>query len=203
MRDKYKGVQKMTDNPFLNLYHIDAVDTEGKDFNYYFASRNDENDIKMKTHDVKPEGIVIYGVRLETEPKLVLIKQYRYPLDAYIYELPAGLVDGDETPAEAAVREMREETGLEMTAYEGGSEFYRRPFYMGPGFTDEMSSAVFGTVTGIPNLDSKESTEDIQVILADRDEVRRILSEEQVSLRGAYLMTHFLTDGDPLGFLKK
>ncbi len=203
MRDKYKGVQKMTDNPFLNLYHIDAVDTEGKDFNYYFASRNDENDIKMKTHDVKPEGIVIYGVRLETEPKLVLIKQYRYPLDAYIYELPAGLVDGDETPAEAAVREMREETGLEMTVYEGGSEFYRRPFYMGPGFTDEMSSAVFGTVTGIPNLDSKESTEDIQVILADRDEVRRILSEEQVSLRGAYLMTHFLADGDPLGFLKK
>lgn len=203
MRDKYKGVQKMTDNPFLNLYHIDAVDTEGKDFNYYFASRNDENDIKMKTHDVKPEGIVIYGVRLETEPKLVLIKQYRYPLDAYIYELPAGLVDGDETPAEAAVREMREETGLEMTVYEGGLEFYRRPFYMGPGFTDEMSSAVFGTVTGIPNLDSKESTEDIQVILADRDEVRRILSEEQVSLRGAYLMTHFLTDGDPLGFLKK
>lgn len=89
-----------------------------------------------------------------------------------------------------------------MTVYEGGSEFYRRPFYMGPGFTDEMSSAVFGTVTGIPNLDSKESTEDIQVILADRDEVRRILSEEQVSLRGAYLMTHFLTDGDPLGFLK-
>lgn len=203
MRDKYKGVQKMTDNPFLNLYHIDAVDTEGKDFNYYFASRNDENDIKMKTHDIKPEGIVIYGVRLETEPKLVLIKQYRYPLDAYIYELPAGLVDGDETPAEAAVREMREETGLEMTVYEGGSKFYRRPFYMGPGFTDEMSSAVFGTVTGIPNLDSKESTEDIQVILADRSEVRRILSEEQVSLRGAYLMTHFLTDGDPLGFLKK
>lgn len=203
MRDKFKGVQKMTDNPFLNLYHIDAVDTEGKDFNYYFASRNDENEIKMKTHDVKPEGIVIYGVRLETEPKLVLIKQYRYPLDAYIYELPAGLVDGDETPAEAAVREMREETGLEMTVYEGGAAFYRRPFYMGPGFTDEMSSAVFGTVTGTPNLDSKESTEDIQVVLADRDEVRRILSEEQVSLRGAYLMTHFLEDGDPLGFLKK
>lgn len=203
MRDKFKGVQKITDNPFLNLYHIDAVDTEGKDFNYYFASRNDENDIKMKTHDVKPEGIVIYGVRLETKPKLVLIKQYRYPLDAYIYELPAGLVDGDETPAEAAVREMREETGLEMTVYEGGAAFYRRPFYMGPGFTDEMSSAVFGTVTGTPNLDSKESTEDIQVILADRAEVRRILSEEQVSLRGAYLMTHFLTEGDPLGFLKK
>lgn len=203
MKEKYRDVQKLTDNPFLNLYHIDAVDTDGNDFNYYFASRNKENDIKMKTHDVKPEGIVIYGVTSGDEPKLVLIKQYRYPLDAYIYELPAGLVDGDETPAQAAVREMKEETGLSLEVYEGGAEFYRRPFYMGPGFTDEMSSAVFGTVTGIPNLDNKESTEDIQVILADRAEVRRILSEEQVSLRGAYLMTHFLAEGDPLGFLKK
>ena len=84
MKEKYKGVQKLTDNPFLNLYHIDAVDTAGKDFNYYFASRNKENDIKIKTHDIKPEGIVIYGVKLEDEPKLVLIRQYRYPLDTYI-----------------------------------------------------------------------------------------------------------------------
>ena len=61
MKEKYKGVQILTDNPFLNLYHIDAIDTDGKGFNYYFASRNKENDIKMKTHDVKPEGIVIYG----------------------------------------------------------------------------------------------------------------------------------------------
>ena len=202
MKEKYRDVQKLTDNPFLNLYHIDAVDTDGKDFNYYFASRNKENNIKLKTHDVRPEGIVIYGVTTENEPKLVLIKQYRYPLDAYIYELPAGLVDGDETPAQAAVREMKEETGLSLEVYEGGAELYRRPFYMGPGFTDEMSCAVFGTVTGTPNLDSKESTEDIQVILADRAEVRRILTEEQVPLRGAYLMTHFLSDGDPLGFLK-
>ena len=203
MKDKYKDVQKLTDNPFLNLYQIDAIDTEGKDFNYYFASRNNENDIKIKTHDIKPEGIVIYGVKLESEPKLVLIKQYRYPLDAYIYELPAGLVDGDETPAQAAVREMKEETGFSLEVYEGGAALYRRPFYMGPGFTDEMSSAVFGTVTGTPNLDNNESTEDIRVIMADRTEVRRILTEDQVSLRGAYLMIHFLTDGDPLGFLKK
>ena len=76
MKEKYKGVKKLTDNPFLNLYHIDAVDTDGKDFNYYFASRNKENDIKIKTHDIKPEGIVIYGVKLEDEPKLVLIRQY-------------------------------------------------------------------------------------------------------------------------------
>ena len=47
----------------------------------------------------------------------MLIRQYRYPLDAYIYELPAGLVDGDETPAQAAVRAMKEATGLTPVSY--------------------------------------------------------------------------------------
>ena len=37
-----------------------------------------------------------------------------------------------------------------------------------------------------------ESTEQIQVVLADQKEVRRILSEERVSLRGAYLMMQYL-----------
>ena len=114
-----------------------------------------------------------------------------------------GHFETGESPEDCLLREVKEETGLTLDVYEGGEELYRRPFYMGPGFTDEMSSAVFGTVTGTPNLDSKESTEDIQVILADRGEVRRILSEEQVSLRGAYLMTHFLAEGDPLEFLRK
>ena len=89
---KNKGTQKLTDNAFLNLYHIDAVDCAGRDFDYYFASRNDEEHIKLRTKNMNPEGIVIYAVTDEAQPRLVLIRQYRYPLDAYIYELPAGLV---------------------------------------------------------------------------------------------------------------
>ena len=203
MKEKYKGVQKLTDNPFLNLYHIDAVDTAGKDFNYYFASRNKENDIKIKTHDIKPEGIVIYGVKLEDEPKLVLIRQYRYPLDTYIYELPAGLIDEGETPEEAAIREMMEETGLTFTVYEDGEAAYRRPFFMGAGFTDESCNAVFGYATGQINQAHMEDTETIQVLLVDKKEAARILREEKVSLRAAYLLMNFLRSekSHPFSFL--
>jgi ADP-ribose pyrophosphatase len=41
----------------------------------------------------------------------VIIEQYRPPIDKFIIELPAGLVDGGETAEQAAIRELEEETG--------------------------------------------------------------------------------------------
>ncbi len=201
MAEKYKEIHQLTDNPFLNLYQMDAIDKKGKDFHYYFASRNDAQYIKIKTQSMKAEGIVIYAVTADENPKLALIRQYRYPLDAFIYELPAGLVDGDETPGMAAAREMKEETGLDFVEYTGGNQYYRRPFFMGPGFTDETSASVFGTVSGNISDAFVEDTEEIQVILADKEKVRQILAQERVSMRGAFLMTHFLNAKEPFAFL--
>ena len=200
---KINHIEKLTNNRFLNLYHMDVNDTKGKPFNYYFVSRNDEEHLKIKTRKLDPEGIVIYAVTKEKQPRLVLIREYRYPLDDYIYALPAGLVDKDETPGEAAAREMLEETGYSFEEYTGGEAAFRRPFLMGPGFTDEASSAVFGYVELENCRPERESSEDIEVILADKEMVRQILSEEKVSLRGAYLMMQYLQmKEDEFAFLK-
>lgn len=189
---KIERIEKITDNRFLNLYHMDVNDTKGKPFHYYFVSRNDMENLKIKTRRLDPEGIVIYAVTKEESPRLVLIREYRYPLDDYIFALPAGLVDAGETPGEAAAREMLEETGYAFKEYTGGNAAFRRPFLMGPGFTDEASSAVFGYVDLEDCHPERESSEDIEVILADKEMVLSILSEEKVSLRGAYLMMQFL-----------
>ena len=198
------GVQKLTDNPHLNLYHIDAVDTGGRSFDYYFASRNEEKNLKLYTKALDPEGIVIYAVTREETPRLVMIREYRYPLDEEIYALPAGLVDAGETAGMAAVREMKEETGLDFEEYTGGEACFRKPFFMGPGLTDEASAAVFGTVKDAEGIQMCEASERIRVILADKEQVRRILREEKVSLRGAYLCMMFLQmdAGEPFRFLE-
>ena len=201
---KTGAVQKLTDNPHLNLYHIDARDTRGNPFDYYFASRNPQEKLKLSTKALDPEGIVIYALTREPSPRLVLIREYRYPLDAEVYALPAGLVDPGEGPGEAAAREMLEETGLVFEEYTGGNPCFRRPFFLGPGLTDETSSTVFGTAEPAGGQAACESAEQIEVLLADRAQVRRILSEERVSLRGAYLMMQYLQMNDkrPFGFLE-
>lgn len=200
---KYKDIQPLFQNRYLNFYHMDALTESGKTFDYYFTSRNSKDAIKAVTGSAKAEGVVIYPVWKEEPDKIVLIRQYRYPVGDMIYELPAGLIDEGEDAPQAAVREMKEETGFALEVYGGGADCYRRPFYMGPGYTDEACQTVFGYAAGVWNRQALEETETIRVLLADKQEVRRILTEEKVSLRMAYLMMNFLRSdpGDPFAFL--
>ena len=75
---------------------------------------------------------------------------------------------------------------------------------MGAGFTDESCNAVFGYARGEINKEHMEDTETIQVLLVDKQEASRILREEKVSLRAAYLLINFLhADAqEPFAFLK-
>ncbi len=201
---RYTGIRKLSDNRFLNLYEMDALTEQGARFQYYFATRNSEEKLKLNTHDLHSEGIVIYPVWRDEPDHIVMIRQYRYPLDEWIYELPAGLIDAGENAAQAAVREMKEETGLDFTVYEGGDSAYRRSFFLGAGMTDESSQAVFGYASGIPDAAHAEATESIRVLIVDRAEARRILRQERVSLRCAYLLMQFvhMSADSPFGFLE-
>ncbi len=200
---KYKDIQPLFQNKYLNFYHMDALTDSGKTFDYYFASRNSKDRIKAVTGSMGAEGVVIYPVWKEEPDKIVLIRQYRYPVGDMIYELPAGLIDEGENAPQAAVREMKEETGFTLEVYDGGAEYYRRPFFMGAGYTDEACQVVFGYADGRWIRQELEETESIRVFLADKREVSRILTEEKVSLRMAYLMMHFLQSDpeDPFAFL--
>ncbi len=200
--NRTKGVKKLTDNPYLNLYELEATSRDGAVFPYYVASRRrGEEGIKAVTGDNRADGVIIYGVYGQTRDKVVLIRQYRYPAGDYVYEFPAGLVEPGEDLCAAGIREMKEETGLTFTPRDGGA--FSRPFFTTVGLTDESCAMLFGDCEGIPNSAGQEDTEDITVILADRAECRRILEEEKVSLMCAYMLMHFISDhGDPFRFLE-
>ena len=198
---KIGKIEKKTNNRFLNHYEFEAIHRDGRATPYYVASRaRDIGELKAVTHRNKPDGVILYGVYGEEKDKVVLIRQYRYPLGGFVYEFPAGLVEDGEDMLEAGIREMYEETGLTFTPVEAGSR--SRPFFTTIGMTDESCGTVYGYCSGTPTNTHQEASEEIQVVIADRAECRRILREENVAIMCAYMLMHFIaSEGDPLAFL--
>ena len=199
--DRIRSVKKQTNNRFLNMYEMEVAHRDGKIAPYYMASRiGDPDKIKPATGRNDPNGVIMYGVYGEQKDRVVLVRQYRYPIGGYVYEFPAGLVEPGEELTQAGIREMYEETGLTFNPAEAGC--YTKPFFTTVGMTDESCGTVFGYCSGSPTNTHQESSEDIQVIIADRNECRRILKEENVAIMCAYMLMHFIaSDGDPLAFL--
>ena len=116
---KIKKVNKQTTKPYLNLYDLDVVNKVGREGHYYVASRaKTEDDLKLShIENNDPDGVAIYSLYGEKKDRVVLIRQFRYPLGGYVYELPAGLVDPGENYHTAAIRELKEERVALLCAY--------------------------------------------------------------------------------------
>ena len=115
--------------------------------------------------------------RLMPERKVVLVRQFRPPAGSYCLEFPAGLVEPGEDPAQAALRELAEETG-----YTGTVVAKIPQGYSSAGLTDETS---VGFVVEIdseyyrqhPPTPHPEATEDIEVLAVPEAQLRTFLQE--------------------------
>ena len=198
---KINSIEKLTDNRFVNLYNVKATSVHDTPVNYFVASRAKSIEtMKISTRKNTPDGVIIYSVYGEKHDKVVLIRQYRYTLGDYIYEFPAGLVEPDENYHEGAIRELYEETGLTLKPIVV-DEAYQKPYFTTVGMTDESCATVYGYASGEVSASAQEDTEEIEVVLADREEVKRILREENVAIMCAYMLMHFLQDEEPFAFL--
>lgn len=66
------------------------------------------------------------------DPQILLLRQYRYAAEEFLYEVPAGRLDPGEAPATCATRELKEETGCTARSME-----FLFTMFTTPGFTDE------------------------------------------------------------------
>ena len=87
------------------------------------------------------------------DPRILLIRQFRHASGGYLYEIPAGRLDPDESPADCALRELREETGYSATEVQPLTTFFTTP-----GFTDERIHifVATGLTSGEAALESDE-----------------------------------------------
>jgi ADP-ribose pyrophosphatase len=77
-----------------------------------------------------PGGVT--AVPILDDGRLLLIRQFRYPIGKYILELPAGKLDSGQPPPETMARELIEETG-----YSAGTLTHEGAFYTTPGISNE------------------------------------------------------------------
>lgn len=200
MSKRIKNVHQITNCKFLNLYSLDTIRPDGTKGSYQLASRAKNKDLlKLTTKENKPDGVIVYSLYGEKKDKVVLIRQYRYPLDDYIYEFPAGLVEENEDFLTGAIREMKEETGLTLTPL-SVPPCFSKPFFMTVGMTDESCATVYGYASGTPTRKYQEGSEDIEIVIADKTEVKRILEEENVAIMCAYMLMHFLQSEEGKAF---
>jgi ADP-ribose pyrophosphatase len=108
------------------------------------------------------------------DPQILLLRQYRYAADGYIYEIPAGRLDPGEDPAACAVRELREETGCTAEKIEPLITILTTP-----GFTDERIHLFMAT--GLTHGESaREADEFVDIIIMRLSEALELIQRGEI-----------------------
>ncbi len=126
---------------------------------------------------VRHPGSVVL-LPMPTPNRLILIRQYRYALDRFIWELPAGSLKAGEDPRLGAARECEEEVGLVPGTLDELGELFPTP-----GFCDEwMRFYRCADLTSPPPESAAQQDEDevIEPATFDLDEVRRMIGAGEI-----------------------
>ncbi|MBL8958237.1 MAG: NUDIX hydrolase [Gemmatimonadetes bacterium] len=91
-----------------------------------------EGELEMVRHPGASAVVPFASDPMGPDPQVLLIRQYRYASEQFMYEIPAGRLDPGEDPATCAKRELREETGCHAEHVE-----LLTTIYTTPGFIDE------------------------------------------------------------------
>ncbi|MDD3407641.1 MAG: NUDIX hydrolase [Methanomicrobium sp.] len=122
---------------------------------------------------VKPGGAV--AILPMDDENCYLIKQYRYSIDEYICEAPAGTIDEDEKPEETAHRELIEETGLRC------EELISKGYiYTTPGFTNERIFLYEAHSLSPSDEFQKDDDEVIEVVKVKKEEVFEMIEDGRI-----------------------
>jgi ADP-ribose pyrophosphatase len=117
-------------------------------------------------------GSVIAAVT--NDNKIIMVKQFRKPMESPILEVPAGKLDGDEDPADAALRELSEETG-----YTAGKLEKLTEFYPSVGYTTEVLHIYLATDLK-PGACHPDENEVLEVMEMDLEEVYRMVMDGRI-----------------------
>lgn len=161
---KLKNVIRIAEG-WIKKYDF-IYDVDGKEYHYDVVSRN-----KIEGTDLPDITNAVAIIPVFDNGDILMIKEYRYPLNDYVWAFPAGLIDPGEDYETAAIRELKEETGVNVKqiirSFAGG--------FSSEGMTDEKLATVICSVEG--ELVGCDGTEEVHPERLSIERVMQIASE--------------------------
>lgn len=194
-----KNINPLVESKFMGLFEIEYKNKLDEDKVWMVASRKSSEQLKsiyLENQEDSADAVAIVGLH-KSSKKLILIKQFRVPINGYIYELPAGLIDKGESIDISVERELREETGLTLLEIQKNKS--NEKVYLSPGMSDESIAFVYCICDGNITDEFLEPDEDIEAILVSQDEAKEILqSNHKIDTKAFLILQMFVSLGTKL-----
>ena len=192
---KLVDIEQQTDG-WVKKYVLKYEMPDGTMYDYHCATRRSVDEFRAGLErNARVSRAVMDGLQAPDEPftpdavcivaktprdTLVLIREFRYPLNSWCVAFPAGLIDAGEDFATSAARELREETGYTLVP---GSTVRAlpQPGYSSTGLTDETVQVVFveAEKTCAPAREGNELIEVFELPIAD---ARKFLDDNELPI---------------------
>ncbi|WP_139650998.1 NUDIX hydrolase [Raoultibacter phocaeensis] len=143
-------IEQVSDG-WIKKYNLTYTLPDGSLYSYESVSRKGMEAYRRELERAgsgaqAPDAICI--VPRTAEDELVLIREFRYPLNSWCIAFPAGLIEEDEDLATCLERELREETGYGLALVDGTVKYHALPQagYSSTGLTEESVQVVYAFV---------------------------------------------------------
>ena len=115
-------------------------------------------------------------IPLTAQNEVVLIRQYRHGIRENTLEIPGGIIEQDDTPEEAARRELGEETG-----YQESTMILLGQVHPNPAFLNNQCHTYLARDVLLSGKQEQDEKEDIEVLLRPLDEIPRLIREGEIT----------------------
>lgn len=167
-----KGIVKKVEGKFTALYDLIYENKLGSEKVYEMISYDKNLTLESNIYERSANSVVLMVFNRD-KTKILLNKEFRLAVNHIVYNTPAGLIDKGEDYIEAAKRELKEETGLDII------EIIKvlPPCLSAVGLSNDKNICIFCIADGNINSEKSGEDEEIEPIWVDKKEALSILED--------------------------